>query len=76
MKYTVRRGANAGATLVPHCHNDGRYVASPTRFASDYEYFDTAAQAFDHALAKGWGIRMSNDGKGPASLIKADRCER
>jgi hypothetical protein len=51
------------------------YVASPTRFASDYRRFATPEEAFQAAQANGWGIRMSGEGGGSASLIKPESCE-
>ena len=36
MSYTVSRGTEPGAVLTPHLHDDGKYVASMTRFEQDY----------------------------------------
>lgn len=74
IRYTVRRGAAAGTVLVPHRHADGQYVASPDRYKRSYRRFPTAEAAYAAAIANGWGLRMSAEGKGAASLIKADRC--
>lgn len=73
--YTVKRGSRIGETLTPHRGSDGQYVASPDRFAASQQRFATAAQATQAAIANGWGIRMSSNGIGPASLIRPELCD-
>ena len=73
--YTVKRGNRIGTTFTPHRGSDGKYVASPDRFAASQQRFDTAAEATQAAIKNGWGIRMSSDGKGPASLIRPELCD-
>lgn len=76
MHYVVLRGAAKGARLTPHQHKDDMFVASRTRFKSDYQRFATAEEAFAAAKANNWGIRMSAGCGSAASLIKASNVLR
>ena len=58
-KNVVSRGAEPGVELTPHKHEDGKYVASLTRFESDYVRVETLREL--KILAdNGFSIRMSN----------------
>lgn len=41
MEYIVSRGKEEGIVLTPHKHEDGKYVASMSRFEKDYIYVDS-----------------------------------
>ena len=59
ISYVVSRGEEAGVVLTPHCHDDGKFVASRTRFEKDYvrvESFRELCILAQH----GFSIRMSN----------------
>lgn len=59
LEFVVKRGAEPGIVLVPHRHEDGRYVASMTRFEEDYVRVESLRELA--ILAKhGFSIRMSN----------------
>lgn len=59
IKYVVTAGAEPDTILYPHKHNNGKYVASMSRFKKDYIYVDTLREL--SILAKyGFSIRMSN----------------
>jgi hypothetical protein len=59
LKFTVSRGKEVGVVLTPHRHEDGKYVASMTRFQVDYVRVETVREL--RILAKqGFSIRMSN----------------
>ena len=58
ISYVVSRGAEAGVILRPHLHEDGKYVASMTRFEKDYVRVESIRELA--ILAKhGFSIRMS-----------------
>ena len=58
-KNVVSRGAEPGVVLTPHKHNDGKYVASLSRFEVDYIRVETLREL--KILAdKGFSVRMSN----------------
>ena len=59
MSYTVTRGAGKGTELQPHRHEDGKYVASMTRFERDYVRVDSLRELLI-LVRKGFRIRMSN----------------
>ncbi len=62
MSFIVSRGDEPGAVLTPHLHEDGKYVASMTRFEKDYVRVESIREL--GILAKhGFSIRMS----GPSS---------
>ncbi|GGB55111.1 hypothetical protein [Shewanella inventionis] len=66
------RGEYKGEPIYPHKHNDGRYVASPSRFEVDYVHVDTEEE-LEALVRSGLGARMSSpDIKQAASLITAD----
>ena len=57
--YVVSRGGEPGVVLTPHFHDDGKYVASMTRFEKDYIRVESFREL--SILAKhGFSIRMSN----------------
>jgi hypothetical protein len=59
ISYVVTRGDGIGTVLTPHVHNDGRYVASKTRFEKDYVRVESLREV--RILAThGFSIRMSN----------------
>ena len=57
--YTVSRGDEKGVILTPHLHEDGKYVASMTRFEEDYVRVETFRELLI-LLRHGFSIRMSN----------------
>ena len=58
-KNIVTRGSEPGVVLSPHRHEDGKYVASLTRFEADYIRVETIREL--KILAEnGFSIRMSN----------------
>jgi hypothetical protein len=61
MSYIVSRGDESGAALTPHLHEDGKYVASMTRFEKDYVRVESIREL--GILAQhGFSIRMSSPG--------------
>ena len=59
MSYTVSRGDEVGAVLIPHLHEDGKYVASMTRFERDYVRVESIREL--GILARhGFSVRMSS----------------
>jgi len=59
MCFTVSRGDERGVVLTPHLHEDGKYVASMTRFEKDYVRVESIREL--GILAKhGFSIRMSS----------------
>lgn len=59
LEYVVSRGSEIGVVLSPHLHEDGKYVASMTKFEDDYIRVETKREL--RILAKhGFSIRMSN----------------
>lgn len=69
LRYTVTRGEAKGEVLHPHRYNDGRYVASMTRFKKDYVRVSTIEELIAY-IGKGFSIRMSNQfGHHAPSLI-------
>ena len=59
MSYTVSRGNEPGAVLTPHLHEDGKYVASMTRFEQDYVRVESVREL--GILAQhGFSVRMSS----------------
>lgn len=59
MSYTVSRGNEPGAVLTPHLHEDGKYVASMTRFEQDYVRVESVRELA--ILAQhGFSVRMSS----------------
>ncbi len=57
--YTVSRGAEIGVVLSPHLHEDGKYVASMTRFDEDYVRVETYRELLI-LMKHGFSVRMSN----------------
>lgn len=67
------RGDHKGEPLFPHKHKDGSYVASSSRFETDYVLVETE-QELEALVRSGLGARMSNpDIKQAASLITSDK---
>ncbi len=62
----VARGADKGALLYPHRHEDGFFVVSPTKFERDYIRVPNEADLIGH-LEAGLKLRMSNPAKGLAA---------
>lgn len=63
MTFIVLRGDEAGVVLTPHMHEDGKYVASMTRFERDYIRVESIREL--GILAKhGFSIRMSSASSG------------
>lgn len=61
MSYIVSRGDESGAVLTPHTHEDGKYVASMTRFEKDHVRVESICEL--GILAQhGFSIRMSSPG--------------
>lgn len=59
MSFVVSRGDEPGTILTPHLHDDGKYVASMTRFERDYVRVESIREL--GILAKhGFSIRMSS----------------
>jgi len=59
LEFIVNRGAESGVTLRPHLYEDGKYVASRTRFKRDYVRVESEREL--RILARhGFRIRMSN----------------
>ena len=59
ISYVVSSGEEAGIVLTPHIHDDGKYVASMTRFERDYVRVESLREV--SILARhGFSIRMSN----------------
>lgn len=57
--YVVTRGSGRGVVLTPHVHEDGKYVASMTRFERDYIRVESLREL--QILAQhGFSIRMSS----------------
>lgn len=59
MEYIVSRGKEEGIVLTPHKHEDGKYVASMSRFEKDYIYVDSLRE-LQILCGNGFSIRMSN----------------
>ena len=72
LTYVVTRGREKGAVLTPHKGDDGKYVASPTRFKKDYVKVERVEDLIP-LMQKGYGVRMSHQDsdthRGP-SLIR------
>lgn len=59
----VARGADKGALLYPHRHEDGAFVVSPTKYKRDYIRVLNEADLLGH-LENGLKLRMSNPDEG------------
>ena len=57
--YVVTRGREKGVVLTPHRGEDGKYVASRTRFKKDYVKVERVKDLIP-LMQKGYGVRMSN----------------
>jgi len=72
LTYGVTRGREKGVVLTPHKGDDGKYVASPTRFKKYYVKVEKVENLIP-LMRKGYGVRMSNQDsdthRGP-SLIR------
>lgn len=55
----ISRGAYKGELLFPHLHDDGRYVASASRFEIDYIRVDNITE-LEVLVRSGYAARMSN----------------
>ena len=51
-RFVVARGRGAGTVLVPHVHDDGMYVVSPSRFEKDYVRTPSLAEAIRYVKEK------------------------
>ena len=72
LTYVVTRGRENGVVLTPHKGEDGKYVASRTRFKQDYMKVDKVEDLLP-LLQKGYSVRMSNqdsDTHRPPSVIR------
>jgi hypothetical protein len=58
-KSIVKRGGEIGVVLTPHKHEDGRYVASLSRFERDYIRVDSLRE-LKILSDNGFSIRTSN----------------
>lgn len=58
MSYLVKRGGEKGVVLTPHLHEDGKYVASMTRYENDYVYVESIRE-LEILIKHGFSIRMS-----------------
>lgn len=58
LTYVVTRGREKGV-VTPHKGDDGKYVASATRFKKDYVKVDNVEDLIP-LIRKGYGVRMSN----------------
>ena len=67
LSYIVSRGECTGEILTPHRHEDGKYVASMTRFEKDYIRVETVRE-LGILVQHGCSVRMSGAGSAP-SLI-------
>jgi hypothetical protein len=67
---TRKRGKDIGLLLTPHKHEDGMYVASPTRFERDYVRVPTA-EALIPLIERGLKVRMSAPGFPPSLIAPA-----
>jgi hypothetical protein len=75
LRCTVKRGKARGEALYPHKHEDGRYVASITRFKKDYIRVDTIEELIPY-VKKGFCVRMSKQRSHRApSLISPESIE-
>jgi hypothetical protein len=72
LTFVVTRGREKGVVLTPHRGEDGKYVASRTRFKKDYVKVEKVEDLI-LLMQKGYGVRMSNQDsdthRGP-SLIR------
>lgn len=59
MTYIVSRGGSAGTVLTPHVHEDGKYVASMTRFKKDYVRVESIRE-LGILVQRGFSVRMSS----------------
>ena len=59
LTYIVTRGEELGISLSPHRHEDGKYVASMTRFEQDYVRVESIRE-LGILVTQGFSIRMSN----------------
>jgi hypothetical protein len=61
MSFVVSRGDEPGTILTPHLHDDGKYIASMSRFEKDYVRVESMREL--GILARhGFSIRMSCPG--------------
>lgn len=66
----VTRGKYKGVETYPHKHKDGMYVASHTRFESDYIRTDSLTE-LQELVNLGYGVRMSNPSIDLAPSLRA-----
>lgn len=67
---TRKRGKDSGLVLTPHRHEDGMYVASPTKFERDYVRVPTV-EALAPLIERGLKVRMSAPGFPPSLIAPA-----
>lgn len=67
---TITRGMHKGKPLFPHKHEDGKYVATTSRYEDDYVRVDTLEELAVLVKA-GFGARMSNaeTGNAPSFIV-------
>ena len=70
LSYVVSRGDAAGTTLTPHLHEDGKYVASMTRFERDYVRVESIRE-LGILVRHGFSVRMSCSGNAPSLISPA-----
>lgn len=61
----ISRGDHKGKTLSPHKHEDGKFVATTSRFEGDYIRVDSINELVA-LVQSGYGARMSNPSTGNA----------
>lgn len=69
----ISRGNHKGELLYPHQHEDGKYVASTSRFKDDYIRVDSLEE-LDALVRAGYGARMSNSttGNAPSFIVNSN----
>jgi hypothetical protein len=70
LRATITRGAHKDKPLFPHKHEDGKYVATTSRFEDDYVRLDTLDE-LEVLVKSGYGARMSNaeTGNAPSFIV-------
>jgi hypothetical protein len=72
LRATITRGEHKDKPLFPHKHEDGKYVASTSRFEDDYVRVDTLEE-LEVLIKAGYGARMSNANTGNAPSFIVNR---
>lgn len=70
LRATISRGEHKDKPLYPHKHEDGKYVATTSRFEDDYIRVDTLEE-LEVLVRAGYGARMSNAkiGNAPSFIV-------